>query len=386
MSFVALQMLMGDRAKYLGIIFGVALASLLMIHQSTIFVGILSRTGSIVTDITNVDLLVCDSMTEFLDDVKPMSETAVTRIRGVEGVAWAVRMYKGPIKARMAGGKYRSCIVIGLDDATLIGGPSRMVEGELADLRETDGVIIDRIDAQKLLSQPGARPGDPRVPLRVGDIMELNDRRARVVGICDNTRPFISQPVIYTTHSRALQFAPPERQQTSLVLVKAKPGADLGRVAGDIERVEGLSAYTPRELIWKTVGYYLRNTGIPANFGVTILLAFIVGAAITGQTFYLFTVDNLRFFAALKAMGAGHGKLVWMMALQALVVGFVGYGIGAGLATLFFASFKGTELDFNVHWQLFAFAGAGVAAVIILAGALSIQKVLRLEPAAVFKS
>jgi putative ABC transport system permease protein len=384
MNRVALQMLMGDRAKYFGIIVGVTLASLLMTHQATIFVGIMLRTGSIVSDITNVDVLVTEPRTEFLDDVKPMSDDQLLRVRGVSGVRWAVPMFKGPIKASLGAGKFRTCIVIGLDDATLVGGPPRMEQGSLADLRRTDGVIVDVLDAENLLASARSGGGKP-APLKLGDTVELNDHRAVVVGISKNSRPFISQPVIYTTYTRALEFAPPERNRLSFVLVKAQPGTDVPALCRRIESETGMRTSTPPQFVRKTVDYYLKNTGIPVNFGTTILLAFVVGAAIAGQTFYLFTLDNLKHFAALKAMGATGGMLVRMTMLQAAVVGLVGYGLGVGAAVLFFESFKGTELDFAIFWQVCALSGGVVLAICLLAAAISLRKVLVLEPGIVFK-
>ena len=46
MNWVALKMLTGDRAKYLGIVFGVAFATLLMAQQSAIFCGLMRFTVS----------------------------------------------------------------------------------------------------------------------------------------------------------------------------------------------------------------------------------------------------------------------------------------------------------------------------------------------------
>ena len=385
MNWVAIRMLTGDRAKYFGIIFGVALASLLMTHQATIFVGIMLRTGSIVSDLTGVDLLVTDPRTEFLDDVRPMADDQLLRVRSVEGVQWAVPMFKGPIKASLGAGKFRTCIVIGLDDATLAGGPPTMLEGSVADLRRTDGVIIDELDAKNLLSNVAPGGKGETVPLKVGDAIELNDHRAVVVGISKNARPFISQPIIYTTYTRASRFSPQERSRMSFVLGKVTPGADAAEVGRRIESRTGMRACTPDEFIGKTVDYYLKNTGIPVNFGTTILLAFVVGAAIAGQTFYLFTLDNLKHFAALKAMGAGGGLLLRMTLLQAAVVGVVGYGLGVGAAALFFQSFKGTELDFRMFWQVGALSGGVVVAICLIAAAVSLRKVLALEPAIVFK-
>jgi putative ABC transport system permease protein len=384
MNFVALKMLTGDRAKYFGIIFGVTLASLLMTHQATIFVGILLRTGSIVSDMRNVDVLVTEPRTEFLDDVKPMSDDQLLRVRGVSGVEWAVPMYKGPIKASLGAGKFRSCVVVGLDDSSLMGGPPAMVQGSIEDLRRTDGIIVDELDAVNLLASAAVHGGKAQ-PLKVGDTLELNDHRAVVVGLSKNSRPFISQPVIYTTYTRATRFAPPERNRMAFVLAKARAGTDLGQLARRIEAETGMSASTPSQFVGKTVDYYLKNTGIPVNFGTTILLAFIVGAAIAGQTFYLFTLDNLKHFAALKAMGATGGMLLRMTLLQAALVGVIGYGLGVGAAVLFFQSFKGTELDFPIFWQVCAISGGVVIVIVLLAAAISLRKVLTLEPGIVFK-
>lgn len=85
---------------------------------------------------------------------------------------------------------------------------------------------------------------------------------------------------------------------------------------------------------WLTVSYFLKNTGIPINFGIAVGLGFFIGAVITGFMFYSFTIDNLRFFGTLKAMGASNGTLLVMVMLQALLVGTIGFGLGTGLASM----------------------------------------------------
>ena len=72
----------------------------------------------------------------------------------------------------------------------------------------------------------------------------------------------------------------------------------------------GLRAMTAQQFGWETIGYYIRNTGIPINFGITVVLGFLVGTAIAGQTFYMFTLENLKQFGALKAMGATNWRIV----------------------------------------------------------------------------
>lgn len=385
MNYIALKMLMGDRGKYLGIVMGLTFASLIMTQQPAIFVGLMMRSYSFVTDVGLPDVWVMDPKVQFVDDIKPLQDTRLFRVRGVSGVDWAMPMYKGLIKARLADGTFQTCNVIGLDDATLIGGPPVMLEGRLEDLRRADSVIVDIDGARDKLAKPPKEPGGKPVPLKVGDTLELNDRRAVVVGIARTTRTFQSQPVVYTTYSRATLYAPRERKLLSFVLVKAKPGQDVHALTRRIRETTGLAAYTQAEFEALTVNYFLKNTGIPINFGMSVTLGFIVGAAIAGQTFYNFTLENIRQFGVLKAMGAGNGTLLGMILLQATLVGAIGYGLGVGLTSLFGWSMRNTILAFKFPWQLLVFSGLGVTLICVFAALLSIRKVIKLEPAIVFK-
>jgi putative ABC transport system permease protein len=235
MNFVALKMLVGDRAKYLGILMGLTFASLLITQQLSIFVGLMGRTFGFLSDTAQADIWVMDPKVQFIDDVKPLQDTVLYRVRSVSGVEWAVPLYKGLIKARLADGNFQTCNVVGLDDATLLGGPPEMVQGKLADLRRSDGVIVDEVGAADKLAR--MRPDGTSVPLQIGDTLELNDRRAVVVGICKITRTFQSQPMLYTTYSRAVQFAPAERHLLSFIMVKAKPGENVQALCERINKV-----------------------------------------------------------------------------------------------------------------------------------------------------
>ena len=383
MHVMALKMLMGDRAKYIGIIIGLTFASLLITQQLSIFVGAMARTYGFITDAGLADIWVMDPKVQFIDDVKPLQETQLLRVRGVDGVQWAVPLYKGLLKARLANGTFQTVIVIGLDDASLIGGPAVMVAGQLADLRRSDGILVDTTAAGDKLARH--MPDGTRIPLRIGDTVELNDHRAIVVGLCEVSHTFQSQPVVYTTYSRATTFAPRERKRLSFVLVQARPGEDVEVLSQRIQRVTGLAAYPRDAFAQLTVQYYMKYTGIPINFGVAVAMGFLVGTAIAGQTFYNFTLDNLRHFGALKAMGTPNRTLRQMILLQALCVGSIGYGLGVGLASLFGYTLRHTELAFRMPWQLLGVSAAAVMLICIGSALVSIRKVMRLEPAIVFR-
>src|ERR1051325_11000725 len=168
MSWIALRMLMGDRAKYFGLIFGVSFATLLMTQQVSISMGIMTRTANQILDVRDAEIWVMDNKVRFIDEVPAMPEMYLHRVRGVEGVAWAVKLYKGQVRARLQDGNFRNLVLMGLDDATLVGAPKEMIVGSLADLKRPDAVIIDKAGYEYMW------PGEPYV---LGRELELNDRR-----------------------------------------------------------------------------------------------------------------------------------------------------------------------------------------------------------------
>ncbi len=377
MMWIAWKMLVGNRVKYLGIVFGVVFAAVLIAQQASIFCGLMSLTVSQIRDVEGPGIWVMNPNVQYVDDIKPMADTELFRVKSVPGVAWAVPFYKGLGRARLPEGSYEQMIILGLDDATFVGAPGGIVLGSVADLRKPDSVIMDDAGYRRIW------PGEP---FRLGRTFEMNDRRAVVVGITKASRTFQSFPIIYTRYSQAVAFAPRERKVLSFVLADAQPGASPDEVCRRIRERTGLQAYTRDEFIWKTIYYYLEKSGIPLNFGITVLLGFFVGTAIAGQTFYLFTVENIRQYGALKAMGTSNWTILLMVLGQGLQVGVVGFGLGVGLAAIFGWFVKGaTRLAFFMPWQVLALTAVAVFVIVLVASLLSIRKVLVVEPAIVFR-
>ena len=378
MNFIALKMLTGDRAKYLGLIFTIAFCTFLLENQTSIFAGILKRTGSQIADVTDAEIWVMDPKTEYFEQTKALKDTDLTRVRGVDGVQWAVKLFKGSPVARTADGKFAVSFCLGLDDASLTGAPRKMLLGSWQRLREPDSVVIDK--AGYVLLYPGE-------PLELGRTLELNDHKVTIVGVSDPPAPFLSFPVMHTRYSEAVNFVGRERTELSYVLVKPQAGVKAEELCRRIEAQTGLRARTSEQFQWDCIRYYLKNTGIPVNFGITITIAVIVGVVVAGQTFYLFTVENLKQFGAIKAIGVTNWRLIGMILLQAFTVGLIGFSLGTGMAGQFFDFFsqKIPTRGLVLMWQSVALTGATIVLVMILASMLSLRRVLVLEPAVVFR-
>lgn len=384
MLHIALRMLLGDRLKYLSLIGGVAFATLLMAQQAAIFAGLTYQTGAPVRNVAgDFDLWVMDPEVEFSEEYKPLPDTTPDRLRGIDGVAWAVPHYKARRSARLPDGSLKAISLVGLDDATLLGGPLAMVEGELRNLREDRGVLLDaaQLETNFTIEEPGGRR-----PLRVGDTFSINDQSVKVVGIFRQERSFFWEPVVYTTYSRALAMAPPERKLLSHALVKAKPGVSPEELARRISDSTGLKALTRGGFIELTALYVLFKTGILINFSISVGLGLVIGILVSAQTFYTFVLDHLRHFGVLKAIGIPGWQLVAMVAVQVLTVGLIGFGIGIGLASLFGLWFRDVGPGaFLLTWHIPVFVGVAVLLVSLGAGLLSLRKVLTLEAAIVFR-
>jgi putative ABC transport system permease protein len=378
MNFVALRMLSGDRAKYFGLVFAIAFCTFLLENQSSIFANIMRRTASQILDVTDAEVWVMDPPTEYWEQTKALKDTDLTRVRGVPGLRWAVRLFKGNPVARTLDGKFAVSFLIGLDDATLAGAPRKMLVGSWQRLREPNSVIIDQ--AGYILLFPGQ-------PLQLGRTLEMNDHRVTIVGISDAAAPFVSLPVMHASYSEAVHFLGRERTQLSFILARPAAGVSPAQLTRRIQAATGLRARTSSEFMWDCVVYYIRHTGIPINFGITIGIALVVGTVVAGQTFYLFTIENLKQFGALKAIGVTNARLVGMILLQAFSVGALGFSIGTGMAATFFEITLRQLVTRGIvlMWQSVALTAACVFLVVIIASVLSIRRVLVLEPAAVFR-
>jgi len=172
----------------------------------------------------------------------------------------------------------------------------------------------------------------------------------------------------------------------SMILAEPKPGWDTAEVAQRIMKETGLRAFTVPQLEASTIRWVWNNTGIPISFLTTIILGFVVGVAVCGQTFYSFVLENLRNLGALKAMGASNGLLAGMLLFQAMIVGLIGFGMGIGLTAFFGLTVaQSGQPPFKADATFVFQSLAAVLVICALAALFGIRRVAKLEPAIVFR-
>ena len=370
---IAIKMLMGDRSKYFTLVSSLVVVSFLFLQQGSIFCGLIMRTARPV-EVVGAPIWISDPQLRSVDESKPLLDTDLQRVRSVPGVKWAVPLLLQLVSAHLSDGNFQTVRLYGLDNDTFFGRP-KMISGNGRLLTQDQAVIIGRAESEKL--------NNPKP----GQVFEMNDNQARVVGIADVPRDFFSYPFVYASYDRALQYAPQQRKQLNFVLAAPADGLPVSEVTRRIRAETGLAAYSEQEFRWLTMDYYLKNTGIPISIGISLLMVFLVGMSIVGQTFYQFALQNERYFGALKAMGTSGATLTKMILLQALLVGLVGYGAGAGLGGIFglVAGGQDSKIAFATPWPMVAISFVAVITICLLSALISIRKVVKLEPAVVFR-
>ncbi|MGB7418341.1 MAG: ABC transporter permease [Erythrobacter sp.] len=371
-------MLTGDAQKFYGLLFGIAFSTLLITQQLTIFVNLIERGASGVYNAPEAEIWVMDPVSRTTEVNYAMPSTALDEVRSVRGVEWAVPHLRASASVRTNTGDLEGVTIIGVDDATLIGLPERFTKGDKSVLSRPDTVVIDDTGVFSLFDD-GADP--------IGKRLELNDQRAVIRGVADAIPSFTSQVVLYTKYSQALNYVPGTRNRLSFVLAGVGEGEDAAAIADRIEAQTGLKAETRKEFSRAGVNFIIENTGIPTNFGITVVLGFVVGVAIVGLTFSLFIRDNIKQFGALKAIGVTNTKIIGMVAAQASLVGAVGYALGVIGTVLFIYGFSGNPFfkGFYIPWQIPLISLAAVIVILAITGWIALRSVLRTEPAAVFR-
>ena len=194
---LAIKMLFGDTAKYVMLLAGLFFATFLIVQQASVFCGLMRWTTATLKNVA-APIYVVEERVEQINEINPLRDTDVARVRSVSAVRWAMPLFSGIQRVRLDDGSFKTVQLVGIDAASLAGAPGRMIAGNLSDLRLPNTVIIDELATERLSSDPT----DPSKRIKIGDEFEINDIEARVVGICSAMRSFTGGPYIWTTYER----------------------------------------------------------------------------------------------------------------------------------------------------------------------------------------
>jgi putative ABC transport system permease protein len=374
MISVAFRMLIGNKAAFIGVIFGIFLAILLISQQSAIYLGLISRSYRIVTNISLPNVWVIDPATEGEDLIRSMPKDYLQYVRSIPNIEWAVPLSYFLLPLTTPSGLFKVAEVYGVDDSTLIGMPE-LLEGNSQDLYQDGAIVIDSNSAENLLAPISAEGS--KTLLKLGDVLEINGHRAVIVGIAKPTPGFFPQPIIFTLDRHAQQFSGINRIQ--YIIAKTRNDADIKETLNQINSNNNVLALTSSEMESRIANHFLK-TGILINYAISVGLGLIIGFSIAGQIFYMMTINNLSYYALIKALGGTKKMILKMILFQAFVVGIMGYVLGTGATLLWGYAIKNTTLTFEFPWQLLVFTGFLAFIMYTFIASLSIKKVFKLDP------
>lgn len=371
---IAYKLLANDRAKFTALIVGITFAVFLMVQMTSMFAGVLNRSSSTVYNI-GASVWVMDPAVQTVANSIPMPDTVLDEVRSMPGVKFAVPIYSGGGLVKMANGTYQAVTIMGLDDTTLFGRPA-MIEGQISDIFGENGFIAVKDSEYAKLGSP-----------KVGAELEINDHRARIVGLAHvATNGLFGVPSLYTTYSRALQYLPNARFTISYILVEPASPADIPAIRRAVRAI-GYTALARDEFVDQISDFYKYRTGIGTNLLMMTAISFIVGLSISGQTFYTFILENLEKFGALKAIGMKSRELVVMILFQAGFVSLTGYGLGVGLcaAMLWIARARLPDYASTITFGNLLLAFGMVVVIAAISSYFGVRRVLRIEPFDIFR-
>jgi putative ABC transport system permease protein len=377
MFYVARRNLTAERGRMALTLLGLTFAVVLMFFDIAAYLGFV-RASTILIDNAKADIWVTLENNVNFDSSRPFAERKLWKVRQARGVEWAEPVFKAWALMKLENGATDTVMMVGFDPMGRIGWPWDMKEGRVESLKIADTIILDD-SAQSRLGG-----------FAVGDRAEIFDSQVEVVGISRGARTFTTYPVAFTSYDSAKRLSFVYRStaadQTTFVLAKVAPGFAVDDVVGELSAIEGVDVYSRDAFAWNTRRYWIVRTGMGVGFGIVALLGLLVGMVIVGQTIYASTMERIREYGTLKALGAANRDLMAIILYQALVHAAVAYLIGLGIVHAGRALYESLGLNVAATGGLqIAMLGLTIA-MCVGASLLSIRAVFRVDPVTVFRA
>jgi len=371
-TLLAWRNLVHDRARFVVTLIGIVFSVVLMGVQMGLLVGF-AQTASGLIERTRADLWITSLGTTNVDIASNISQRWRQLAMQDPGVAKADDFIVQFAFWRKPTGGNESVIMVGVDPADPRGLPWNLVEGSAADLALDGGVVVDRLYRDKLGVDA------------VGQVLEISNRRARVVGFTQGLRTFTQSPYVFARPETAKGYTFVGADRTTFVLVDLAPGHDPRAVRDRLAAVmPDVDVWLKRDFARQAQSYWLVTTGAGGALLLAASLGLVVGVVIVGQTLYASTVDRLPEYATLRAMGAPNRYLYAVIFKQAAIS--AGFGYLAAIVVIVPMAWisAGTNILIAMPpWLLLALAA--LTAVMCALGAMfSIRRLLTIDPTSVF--
>ena len=376
MIWLATRLAFHNRARLLVTLFGVVFSAYLTLAETALYIGMMENATSIIRH-SGADLWVASKGVQNFDFAKPFPDERLKLVQGRAELSWAKPISLSWGFLKLPDGAQELVEIIGYDPAAPVGGPWDMASGAPGDVGGGENMIVDESAAQRL--------GE----LRLGSPWELNDRSIKLVGLSRSAKTFTTAPIVFTSYVLAQDMTPDASRQAAAayIAIKLRNPADGERVAKALRHdLPDNEILTTSAFVERTILYWTVQTGMGAAFCLTAVLGLVVGAGTIGQTVFANTMEHLREFATLKAMGATARDLNTIILAQAAIDATLGFWIATPLVLLSKAPLEKTGVTLAADLKLIAALFCVTLAIALAAAYFSIRRVQNLDPATVFRS
>lgn len=378
MLWLAFRMLFQERGRLIITLVGIVFSTVLTLVEVGIYLGMMGNATSVVRH-TDADIWVLSQNVPNFDFSQPFPANRINRVRALEEVLWAEKIHVWFAFLKLADGRREQAQVIGFNPDNGIGGPWSMSVGSPRDVKGGNYVIMDESSRQRLGK------------LELGSMWELNlfrEQSFKLVGLSREALSFTTIPVVFTSYNQLDQslMGTDFEGQTSFIVAKLKDPTRVEEVAKKLRAVlPDNDVYTKQGFIDRAVNYWTIQTGMGMAFFLTAILAVLIGGAIVGQTIYAGTIEHLRDYGTLKAMGAKNSDINLVILTQAIVNAVLGFTIGMIVTFVSRHAIVSAGVSMQLPLLLFVIVFAIVIATCIAAAYISVRKVKTLDPVMVFR-
>jgi putative ABC transport system permease protein len=372
---LATRSLLHDKLRFFITVSGVAFAVTLVFVQVGLFLGLMSN-ASLTIDQIDADLWVTSHNTPNVDFAHTFPETYIKRVRSIEGVQRADNLIVWFMNANLPTGAVEGTEVYALENFEAWNFPQNVVEGNVADLRRGPYMVLD--DSAK--KRWGA--------FEVGEYREVLGRRLKIIGKTVDAKSFTTTPLTFMDYRLAQSLNESDlRGNTTYILVKLAPGTDIEAVRAEIQkRLPYNDVYTTSEWAKRSRSYWIDSTGLGLNMYITVFLGCLVGIVVVAQTLYTSTMEHIREFGTVKAIGGGNGEIYKILGKQATIAAIAGFALGALQAFALAPVMAKIDLKLIIPTPLYVAVFAGAVLLCLSAAVISFRKVATIDPALVFRT
>jgi putative ABC transport system permease protein len=364
---LASKLLFYDKLRFIITVSGVGFAVTLVL------LGLMDNASATI-DHMDAEVWVAARNTPNIDFARTFPDSYVNEVRSIPGVKRADNLIVWFLRMALPSGAQEGMEVYAMERFPQWNLPWKMDAGRSADLPRGRFLILD------------GSAFDRCGPFEIGDYREFIGHRMKIIGRSRDAFSFTTTPMAFMD-LRIIQGLTPELNgQTTYIVVKLVDGADPQRVMAEIRRrLPYVDVHTREEWSSMSRGYWIKNVGLGMNLYTSVLLGCIIAIMVVAQNLYSSTMEHLKEFGTVKAIGAGNSHIYGILAKQALISAICGFLVGAVLTVFLRSVLTTSALKLIVTPQLWSATFAATMVLCLIAAMISFRKVATLDPAMVFR-